>query len=167
MNDIIQKNKKILIFVAVFASVFLVYMLFIKKDAKADLTVEKAPASVAAAADNKELLSQLQSLTAIALEADILSSSLFNRLEDNTVFIENRKPEGRRNPFLPIGVDSGVFSPDSTITNATNNINGLLNPTNNSAPTGAVVNISPSNIRGAATTTTPKAPTTATTSIIR
>jgi hypothetical protein len=148
MKDIFQKYKKILMFVGIFAGVLVVYTVFIKKESVGDLTVESAPSVVAAVNDNRELLAQLESLNAITLQSDIFESNFFNRLQDNTVIIENRKPEGRRNPFLPIGSDAGSFTPDQNIVNATTNTNGLLN-----APSGAgtpPVNVSPNNIRNAA-----------------
>ncbi len=145
MNELIQKNKKIIIFAGVLILVFTVYSLFIKKAPKGDLTTEKAPAAVQAASDNKDLLNQLQSLNSITLQSDIFTSSLFNRLQDNTVIIENRKPEGRKNPFLPIGFDAGIFTPDSSIVNATVNTNGLLNQTSGTSTQN--LNISPTNIK--------------------
>jgi hypothetical protein len=145
MKEIFQKYKKILMFVGIFAAVLFLYIVFIKKEDVGDLTVEAAPSVVAAVNDNRELLEQLQSLNAITLNSDIFESNFFNRLQDNTIIIENRKPEGRRNPFLPIGSDSGSYTPDQNIVNATTNTNGLLN-----APSGqgsAQVNVSPNNIK--------------------
>jgi hypothetical protein len=165
MKELFQKNKKIIIAVAVLIGIFVIYTTFIKKPEKATLTTEKAPETLQASADNKELLAQLQSLNAITLQAEILNSSLFNRLQDNTVVIENRKPEGRRNPFLPIGVDSGSFVPDGTIVNATTNTNGLLNQ--NGATNVQNVNLSPSNIKSGTAIQAPKTVPTATTTITR
>ncbi len=157
MKEIFQKYKKILMFVGIFAGVLVVYTVFIKKEDVGDLTVESAPSVVAAVNDNRELLEQLQSLNAITLQSDIFDSNFFNRLQDNTVIIENRKPEGRRNPFLPIGSDNGAYTPDQNIVNATNNTNGLLN-----APSGAAnapVSVSPNNIKSgtSASSSTPPA----------
>jgi hypothetical protein len=167
MKELFQKNKKILIFVGVAVGIFFIYTTFLKPEEKADLTVEKAPEAIQASEDNKQLLEQLQSLNAITLEADIFSSPMFNRLQDNTVVIENRKPEGRKNPFLPIGNDTGSFIPDGSIINATTNTNGLLNQ--NGAPATSIENISvsPANIRSATALPTPRATSTATTTIIR
>lgn len=154
MNELFQKNKKIIIFVAVFVGIFVIYTVFIKKPEKAELTTEKAPEALQASADNKELLAQVQSLNEITLNSEILKSTTFNRLQDNTVVIENRKPEGRKNPFLPIGVDSGSFTPDGTIINATTNTNGLLNQ--NRATNVQNINLSPSNIKSGTALQAPK-----------
>lgn len=127
MKELFQKFRKPLIMLGIFVAVFTIYTLFIKKDAPtADLEKIRPDQSVTVE-DNKELLSQLQALNAISLNTEIFSSSLFKTLQDNTIVIENRKPEGRRNPFLPIGQDDGTFTPDQNIVNATNNTNGLLN----------------------------------------
>lgn len=127
MKELFQKFRKPIILAGIFVVVFTIYVLFIKKDApKDDLSVVKAGGS-ATIKDNKELLSQLQALNSITLNTEIFQSSIFKSLQDNTIVIENRKPEGRRNPFLPIGIDDGSFVADQGIVNATNNINGLLN----------------------------------------
>lgn len=125
MKELFQKNKKILMFVGIFVAVFLVYTLFIKKEDVPDLTIEQATSSEAAN-DNRELLEQLQSLNSITLNSEIFNSKIFNLLQDNTIIIENKRPEGRQNPFLPIGYDNASFTPDQQIQGATINTNGLL-----------------------------------------
>jgi hypothetical protein len=143
MKEQIQKYKKFFMFAAILAAVFIGYSMFFKKEKTGDLVVEAAPATEAAQ-DNRELLQQLQSLNAISLNATIFSSQLFNTLQDNTVVIENRKPEGRRNPFLPIGYDNGSFTPDQSIQNAIINTNGLLNSQQAATSSGKIN--TPSNI---------------------
>jgi hypothetical protein len=126
MKETFEKFRKPLIFVGIFIAVFAIYILFIKKDPEADLAVVK-PGDSVTVQDNKELLAQLQALNAIVLNTEIFSSPIFKSLQDNTIIIENRKPEGRKNPFLPLGVDDGNFVADQNIVNATTNTNGLLN----------------------------------------
>ncbi|MEN9852677.1 MAG: hypothetical protein RI996_620 [Candidatus Parcubacteria bacterium] len=154
MNELFQKNKKIIIFLVIFVGIFIIYTVFIKKPEDTALTVEKAPEALQASIDNKELLEQVQSLNNITLKSEILKSTSFNSLQDNTVVIENRKPEGRKNPFLPIGIDTGSFTPDGTILNATINTNGLLNQ--NGATNVQSINLSPSNIKSATALEAPK-----------
>ena len=125
MKEKFEKFRKPIIFAGVLIAVFTVYSLFIKKDPEPDLAIIK-PGTSATVQDNKELLSQLQALNAITLDTSIFQSNIFRSLVDNTIIIENRRPEGRRNPFLPIGVDDGIFTADASIVGATNNTNGLL-----------------------------------------
>ncbi len=162
MKELFEKYKKILMFAGIFLAVMVIYVVFIKKESVGDLTVESAPSVLAAVNDNRELLEQLQSLNAITLASDILESSFFNKLQDNTVVIENRKPEGRRNPFLPIGSDSGSYTPDQNIVNATNNTNGLLNAPAGQA--GSQVSVSPNNIKSGTSDSGAAQPANATTS---
>jgi hypothetical protein len=152
MKEQIQKYKKFFMFAAILAAVFIGYSMFFKKEETGDLVVEAAPVTEAAQ-DNRELLVQLQSLNAISLNATIFSSQLFNTLQDNTVIIENRKPEGRRNPFLPIGYDNGSFVPDQSIQNASINTNGLLNsqPSASSSKVNTPSNIGALNVQAKAT----------------
>ena len=151
MKETFLKFKKPLILVVIFIVVFTIYNLFIKKDTNTeDLAIIKPEQSVSVQ-DNRELLSQLQALNAISLNTQIFESSIFKAMQDNTIIIENRKPEGRRNPFLPIGVDDGNFVADQSIVGATNNTNGLLNQ--NGTTTGSVqISKNVQNIKPATTT---------------
>ena len=158
MKEQLLKFKKPLILVGIFVAVFTVYTLFIKKAPVEDIAIIK-PEQSATVQDNKELLSQLQALNAIVLDTQIFQSNIFKTLQDNTVVIENRKPEGRRNPFLPIGVDDGNFVADQTIVGATTNTNGLLNQTNQSSSTSKIeLSKNVQNLKPATTTQSVQAP---------
>jgi hypothetical protein len=151
MKELFLKFKKPVMLVGIFIAVFTVYTLFIKKEPVNDLAIIKPEQSVSVQ-DNRELLAQLQALNAISLNTQIFESSIFKGMQDNTIIIENRKPEGRRNPFLPIGVDDGNFAADQSIVGATNNTNGLLNQTQGTTTASIQISKNVQNIKPATTT---------------
>ena len=123
MTNLFQKYKSILIIAGIFFLVGLVYIVFIKKEAEPDL--QKTSNTNETVVENRDLLIQLKTLGSLRLDTSVFESSTFNALESNTITLEDRQPEGRVNPFSPLGDDGSlkqISNPlNSTSTTNTNN----------------------------------------------
>lgn len=110
------KYKKILIWVGVVIVAFIVYSMFFTGDDKAAnggiVSLQAVDAQFAA---GREIIALLTDLKALKLNGDIFQSNAFRSLEDFSLPVAP-EPQGRQNPFAPIGTDST----DSATTTAEN-----------------------------------------------
>lgn len=114
--EIFQKNKKVFLFVGIFAVVTILYWLFFSGDSNAprdafyDPTAEglisEFSISPADAIVGQELLAMLSTLQSISLDASIFGDPSFVSLQDKSRSISEQpfgKALGRRNPFSDFG----------------------------------------------------------------
>lgn len=99
----LQRLKKFGTIAAIIAVIGFVYFGFIKKDEVPDLQAQEETV----VPGSRDLLAALQTLNTIKLDGQIFKTNVFKSLEDRTIPREPKNPEGRINPFAPIGVDSG------------------------------------------------------------
>ena len=115
----LKKNKNIIVAIVLFIVVVFVYTNFFKGEKEADLS--KSSEIAQAVPENKDLLLQLQTLGSLKLNTSIFENAVFRVLENNTVILEKRNPEGRVNPFSQIGTDSSNFN--NTASSVPQNLN--------------------------------------------
>ncbi len=112
MLDIFQKNKKVFLFVGIFAALAVLYWLFFSGGGSAPRNVTYDPTagglvsefsvSPADAIIGQELLTMLARLHSISLDASVFSDPGFVSLKDKSKPIGSQpfgKALGRRNPF--------------------------------------------------------------------
>jgi hypothetical protein len=115
----LKKNKNIIVAIVLFIVVVFVYTNFFKGEEEADLS--KSSEIAQAVPENKDLLLQLQTLGSLKLDTSIFENTVFRVLENNTVILEKRNPEGRANPFSQIGTDSSNFN--NSVSSVSQNLN--------------------------------------------
>lgn len=121
MKSIITKG--IIIIVAI-GAIFVGYRLFFGSStpsAPTDNLTSSAPAPTSTdplvdTSVGNELLSILLNLRTIKLNDQIFSNSAFTSLRDFTITLAGNSPQGRPNPFAPIGTDPAI-SNNTDITN--------------------------------------------------
>jgi hypothetical protein len=107
-----SKIRNLIIFIVIFGLAFAGYSFFVKDSSKSNntgtLSGTSANPTVAGGNANvfdQTFLSMLTDLRGIKLEAGILTSDAFTKLQENTkILIEEPNP-GRPNPFAPLGND--------------------------------------------------------------
>jgi len=106
--DKILKNKKILSGIIILIFGFIAYSVFLKPDVSttADL-VTGTSVSNQQLVTGKEILALLVDLKSIQLQSDIFRDKAFRSLDDFSIPI-SPEPQGRTNPFAPVGADSIV-----------------------------------------------------------
>lgn len=116
MKPLIKKG--IIIFIAI-AAIALIYKLFFGGDGASVptgglvSTVDVAQSSDAPLLESSvgsELLSTLLNLRTIKLNEQIFSNPSFTSLQDFTITLAGNTPQGRSNPFAPIGIDPAVVT---------------------------------------------------------
>jgi len=104
MNDIL-KNKKIVSGIIILIFGFIVYSVFFKSEVSTTQgLVTGTSVSDAQLVAGKEILALLVDLKSIKLQSDIFRDRAFRSLEDFSIPI-SPEPQGRTNPFAPIGSD--------------------------------------------------------------
>ncbi|MEK9167868.1 MAG: hypothetical protein AAB769_00845 [Patescibacteria group bacterium] len=117
MMEIFKKYKKILIWFGVIIVVFVLYsMFFTKDDNLANGGIVSAPAADAQFTAGREIIALLTDLKALQLKDEVFQSNVFRSLEDFSLPVAP-EPQGRQNPFAPIGVDT-----IDTVTKATTTV---------------------------------------------
>lgn len=113
--------KNILIGVVVVGALALAYFFFIKKapeepnlSSSSGVTDTSGGTNTSAinAEISKDFISLLLSVRSIKLDDNILSDPSFLSLKDTTITIVQSEPEGRPNPFAPIGAENIVLVSD-------------------------------------------------------
>lgn len=119
MFDAIRKYKRILIILGVLILVFIIYS-FMKGDSTANQGAISITENSNAEPQNpigQQFFNQLLTLQNIRLDNQVFSDPRFQSLEDFSQPIPD-EPQGRPNPFAPIGVDNGTVSnPNASSTN--------------------------------------------------
>lgn len=121
------KIRNIIIFVAIFIVIILVYMYFFKPAPETPSLVSSTPTPAAGtdvtslpnaedATVANDFLTLLLSVKNIKLEDAIFSDEAFKSLHDSSIELIQDGTEGRPNPFAPIGSDSTPAAPSSTTT---------------------------------------------------
>ena len=118
--EIYQKNKKVFLFLGIFAAVVILYELFfsggststtsVKTNPTAGGLVSQVSASSADAIVGQKLLVMLGKLQSINFDTTIFTDPVFLSLKDNTKVIDKEplgKEVGRRNPFSNFGETGG------------------------------------------------------------
>ncbi len=112
--NIMNHKKTILILILVIVAFFTYWFFFLsKKDSNQNTQNTnqnvKAQGSVSNPQYDKEFVSSLLGLSSVSLDVSILQSKVYKALNyPETPFVVNYSMEsGRKNPFLPIGVDEG------------------------------------------------------------
>ena len=98
MMTSLQKNKNLIIVVALVVVAFWVYVSFFKPDNSS------TPADPAAQQVGSDVLDLYASLQSVTLDQSLFSSDLYKRLVDFSTTIPSQ-PAGRSNPFDTIGRD--------------------------------------------------------------
>lgn len=113
----LQRLKKFGTVAAIIVVIGFIYFVFIKKEDVPDLQVQEEAAAVPGSVD---LLAALQTLNTIKLDGQIFKTNTFKSLQDRTIPREPKSPEGRLNPFAPIGVEATTLqiSTQTTTTGA-------------------------------------------------
>lgn len=100
------KYKKILIWIGVVIVAFILYSMFFTGDDKtANSGVVSSPVADAQFVAGREIIALLTDLKALKLNGDIFQGNTFRSLEDFSLPVAP-EPQGRQNPFAPIGTDS-------------------------------------------------------------
>lgn len=107
---IINKNKKILIVIAIVVLAFIFYSVFLKPDAGNNMAVVSLAGSSGSFTVGRDIITLLADLKSINLSGELFNGNVFRSLEDFSVPIVP-EPQGRINPFAPIGVISIVWEP--------------------------------------------------------
>lgn len=106
--------KNIIIIVLIIGACVVLYNVFLKKDTAPELvsTTGVRPAGEVQGASTdtagKDFLSTLLNLKTLKLSGEIFENTAFKRLEDFSKDLTKGEPEGRPNPFAPIGNDVGT-----------------------------------------------------------
>jgi len=129
----LKKNKNIVIAIVLFIVVVFVYTTFFKGEKEADLSTSTT--AVQTVPENKDLLLQLQTLGSLKLDTSVFNNSVFRSLENNTVVLEKRNPEGRINPFSQIGTESTSFNSSASVPSANQNTQSTIGQTSNATTT--------------------------------
>lgn len=101
----LQRLKKFGTIAAIIAVIGFIYFGFIKKEDVPDLQAQ----TDTVVPGSRDLLAALQTLNTIKLDGQIFKTNTFKSLEDRTIPREPKSPEGRINPFAPIGVEAGTL----------------------------------------------------------
>lgn len=140
-------NTKNIIIVAVVAiALGLAYFFFIKpapEQASLVSTTDTTPAGVTgntgtgSTVPESQFLSVLLNVTNIQLNDSVFSDPAFTSLHDSSIELISNVPEGRPNPFAPIGSDV-VATPPTTVapttTTTTTTSTTTTTPTNTTTP---------------------------------
>lgn len=146
----LKKNKNIIVAIVLFIVVVFVYTTFFKGEKQADLSTSSAIAQTVP--ENKDLLLQLQTLGSLKLDTSVFNNGVFRVLENNTVILEKRNPEGRVNPFSQIGTDSSNFNSNVPFVSQNQNVQQTV------GGQGATASTSATSTSTKASTTTAAAP---------
>ncbi len=144
------KLRKILLFASILAVLLVGYVIFSKKEpAKSTGSLSSTTGVANVAGSNvqnntlgQEFLNSLLNLKKITLDQTIFTSKTFTNLQDFTNVVSNTDPQGRQNPFAPLGVDaaatltsdgtgaspevSSVTTQAAIVTKTTSRLNGTL-----------------------------------------
>ncbi len=162
-----SKIGKILLFVLIIAVLLGAYtFLFPKKSATPSGTTLGSTTGAASIAGNsknqssqigREFLTTLLNLKSISLDESIFASAGFTSLQDFTNPVSQTDPQGRLNPFAPIGLDFGPpVSTSTTTQTSVGNGATATPPTQSSSPSTPDTSgsQSPSPVTGPATAIT-------------
>jgi hypothetical protein len=97
MMQILQKNRSLIIAIAIFAAVIWGYSTFFKTDSSVTVDVDTQ-------AVGSDVLALYSSLQSVSIDQSIFASPLYKNLTDFSRALENQ-PIGRANPFDVIGRD--------------------------------------------------------------
>jgi hypothetical protein len=117
-----QKNIIIGIVCLVALSV-LIYMFFIKSDDNLVvvdvITAQNAGISANSGAVGQDIILLVDKFEAVSIDTSLFSSSLFNSLKDFSVTV-SPESQGRKNPFILVGVESSDTDISTTQTKSQN-----------------------------------------------
>ncbi len=127
--DIIRKYKTPLSIIAALVLAFILYSYFHGSSSNTGAVLTSNTIAVADNTVGQSFLNQLLTLQSIQLNSEIFSNPSFNALQDFSQPVPTQ-PQGRPNPFAPIGND-GINQPTITsdATNNSNNLNFSTTPT--------------------------------------
>lgn len=110
------KYKKILIWFGAIVIAFVLYGMFFKKDDNlANGGIVSVPATDAQFTAGREIVALLTDLKALKLKDDVFQNNVFRSLEDFSLPVAP-EPQGRQNPFAPIGLDLAENAAQATTT---------------------------------------------------
>lgn len=114
--------RNIILFGGIGLALVFLYFTFVKKEPEAETSLVVSPATNApyapitatqpgsAPAVTSEFLSLLLNIKSIKLDDSIFKDPAFTVLRDSSIILIQDTPEGRPNPFAPIGSDSSQSS---------------------------------------------------------
>jgi len=111
-----KKTKQIIISLVIIIIAFVIFKLFFSTNVASDTTLVADQSSSAEFTDGQTSLVLLGSLNKVTLDTSIFSNNVFKSLVDFERPIQDQAIS-RKNPFLPIGIDSSATTlPASTST---------------------------------------------------
>jgi len=102
--DKILKNKKIISGIIILVFAFIIYSVFFKSEVPTTSGLVTGTGADSQFITGKEILALLVDLKSIQLQSDIFRNRAFRSLEDFSIPI-SPEPQGRTNPFAPVGND--------------------------------------------------------------
>jgi len=100
------KNRKVVITALVVILAFFAYTYFFKPDTSDSVLISSTDAT-GGLAQGREIIALLTDLKSLKLDESIFQDPVFRSLEDFTLPIDP-EPQGRTNPFAPLGTDPVV-----------------------------------------------------------
>ncbi len=161
-----KKTKKIVVVVLVLLICFFLYRSFSGKkstdapSAKNGLSTAGGTATVTVEKndDIEKLLSLLLSINSIKLSDTLFSKVEFKSLKDFSITEKEQKLDettGRKNPFLPIGIEIGGSTTSSTSQSSTTGGNSTATTTNTTTNTTASTGVTTGTANGTGNATNP------------
>jgi hypothetical protein len=115
-----KKIKKIIIPVVIIVAAFFGFKMFFANDDAGNTSLVAESSSTINFVDGQAILILLNKLNRITLDDSIFTNKLFTNLVSFERPIEDQII-GRKNPFLPIGVNNNLVSPRATSTATSTN----------------------------------------------
>lgn len=113
-----QKTKQIIVIIIIIIIAFFGFQWFFGSNSSQDFTLV-ADQTKNSFIDGQTILVLLGKLNKVTLDDSVFSNKVFNSLINFERPIQDQVI-GRKNPFLPLGVDgSGIITPKGTSTSAT------------------------------------------------
>ncbi|MEI7777693.1 MAG: hypothetical protein WCI52_03730 [bacterium] len=109
MSNIIQKIKIPVIILAVIIALFFGYSYLTKDGGSTTGLVSDSSVIPSTSQADQDFLKLLLKIQNVRIDPSIFSNPVFLSLQDDGLPILDQ-PEGRPNPFAPIGTDSGMVS---------------------------------------------------------
>ncbi|NTV22445.1 MAG: hypothetical protein HGB03_02645 [Candidatus Yonathbacteria bacterium] len=114
MFEIFFKNKKIIFGVLAVILAFVAYqMLFVSGKSTDEGTSVLIEDQGDLSAEDQTTLQMLSDMQTIKLNATVLQNPAFISLQDFSIPLQN-EPQGRRNPFAPIGTTNDISTADTS-----------------------------------------------------
>lgn len=122
MIQTLRKYKKILLLIVILFMAFLIYSYFKGGDKTNDILTATSPTGGSNNAIGQQFFNQLLTLQNLQLDDKVFADPRFQSLQDFSQPLPD-EPQGRPNPFAPIGVDVSYGPTVGSTTVRTYNLN--------------------------------------------